>query len=661
MVFLSILWHMHQPYYANLESGELNSPTIVFRTLFNYYPMALIASRYPSAKINFNITPVLIKQIEGIARGEIKDNFLDILGNQDASPAEIGLFLQELPEFALKRYRIIGLLEEKLRDKSYSDQDILDLKIYMHLISFHPLAMDEELKAILKKGRNFDLSDQECLYRKEKEIFSKTIPLYKKLQDDKQAEISTSPFAHPILPLIFNTDSARKTSTVFPVAEGIFSCPPDAKMQIDEGMEVYKRSFGTVPAGIWPSEGSLSEEILELLSESGISWTATDEYLLARTLDRSLSGEQHNIWNFRDKISLFFRDHAISDLIGFSYQDMEEKEAAADFVKRVENAGKEAEGRIISIILDGENPWDFYPDYGANFLSSLYAILSENSNIKTTTFSQALKENIFREKLEQIYPGSWMGNNFDNWIGKEQANKAWSILKQAREKTWKSFNSLSQDVQKMLQETVMIAESSDWFWWYSLPADIGIKRKFDSYFRSCVKRMYEITGIEIPEFLFHPVENLIEEEVFPYIRPVLDGRNTHFYEWLNAVEIDPSNLWATFRPGNFPVKKLYYGYDDTHIFFRIDTEKKRDFEIHVIFHNSQRKPLIINTGIKEKIPLSFAMDEILEISIPRETSEESGKNMFFSIRIITEDGTQFKIPSHDSFKIIFKEKENWIV
>ncbi len=662
MVFLSLLWHMHQPYYVSLDNREMNSPIIIFRTLFNYYPMALLASMYPSLKINFNITPVLIKQIEGIASGEIHDNFLEMLAKDDVKQEELNLFLEQLPDFLFKKYRVINLLAEKLKGNTFSSRDLFDLKIYMHLVSFNPLLVDQQIESLFKKGRGFNIEDQECLYKKEKEILSKVMPLYRELQDKKQIEISTSPFAHPILPLIFNTDNARKTATSLSVPEGLFSFPSDAKMQLLEGMNVYRHTFGTLPKGIWPSEGSLSNEVLELFAETGILWTATDEYVLYQTLTHSLSRGHYNIWDFNDKVSLFFRDHTLSDVIGFSYQNMAEKASASDFIRRLENIRTTENQSLVTVILDGENPWDFYPEQGVSFLTSLYHLLTDNNQIKTTTFSEALQENILRKKLNSISPGSWMGNNFDNWIGREPANKAWRILRQARETSEKIFATLPEQQQKMLQEAIMIAESSDWFWWYSLPADPKIKRRFDFYFRRCIRRMYEISSVTLPEYLCLPIEEYGYEETFPYITPVIDGKNTHFYEWYNAIEIDPSHLWGTFMPVNFPIKKVFYGYDAENIFIRLDIKEENSIDIYLTFHDSTERSFRINQDITaEESSLVFAKNEIMEIQVPRKLFPSDEKIVFFTITIETSDGRQFKIPRFDYFKLIFKEKENWIV
>lgn len=656
---------MHQPYYVNPKTGVIDTPTLIFRTLFNYYPMAILAGNSQGMKINFNLTPVLIKQLQGIASGQFTDTFLSLLmeDNQPA-PKQLLAFISELPAQILKKHRIINVLKEKVEKNSCSAQDIFDLKIYLHLACFHPLILNEELQYLLRKGRHFNEKDRELIYAREKEILTDVLKLYRDIQEKGQAEISTSPMMHPIMPLLFSTDNARKTKTSLEIPEGIFSYPVDAGIHLTKGIETYERTFGRKPAGIWPSEGSLSAEVLELFAENGILWTATDEYLLAETLSRPLSANEHySIWNFRDRISIFFRDHHISDLIGFGYQHLQETDAATRFTEYLQAMSSGNQGRLVTIILDGENPWDFYPDYGKTFLSSVYEILSGASNIKTVTFTEALNADIKRDSIMTISPGSWMGNNFDNWIGRTPANKAWEILNRARKKAEERKGALDEKRSAELIETIMLAESSDWFWWYSLPADKKTKIRFDAYFRNIIRRMYELTGNEIPEFLNLPVEEYVDETVFPYIKPFIDGRITHFYEWHEAVRVDPFSIWSTFRPVDIPVTKLFYGYDEDNLYIRLDYAKKPDFIIQISFRNSVNKTFTIRPDRQENEGLTATTNEIVEIGIPKQAILPEGeKSVSFCVKIIESNDQELVLPGDEYFKITFSEKEeNWIV
>jgi len=645
--------------------GKINTPILLFRTLFNYYPMAVLAENFPLVKLNFNITPVLLKQIEGVSSGKYEDRFMSLLREKEGDAREVLMIARELPSFILKRHPAVNLLLDKIENRSYSEKDISDIKILLHLVCFHPLIVDDEIEQLFKKGRYFNDDERELLYKKEGKIMNGTINKYKAIMENEQIEISTSPMMHPILPLLYNTDIAKRTKTSLHIPEAIFSYPQDARRHITEGIETYKNIFGKAPSGMWPSEGSLSDEILELFTEHNLLWTATDEHLLAETLSRPLVNREHlTIWEYKNGVSIFFRDHHISDLIGFAYQKMEEKKSAIQLFERLNHISEGSPDRIISIILDGENPWDFYPDYGLNFLYTLYERLSDANSIKTITFSEALKSNIIHNKIDRISPGSWMGVNFDNWIGKEPANKAWMILKQARdaaEERMKSIN--NEEKKKVIMDYIMLAESSDWFWWYSLPVDREIKIRFDIYFRHNIRKIYETAGLEPPEFLTLPVEQYVEDDTIPYITPSIDGKITHFYEWYNAVEVDVFSLWITFKPVEFPVRKIFYGYDEDNLYIRIDVSKRDDIEILLSFRNSVKKTFKIGHTCNSSESLFFVRDDIIEVRIPRkEILPEGEQIIFFNITVKEKEGQEITIPVIDYFKVRFgKKEENWIV
>jgi len=662
MIYLSILWHMHQPSYV--FNGEINTIIPVFRTLFNYYPMAVLTEKYPDIKINFNFTPVLLDQIQGITSAKYYDNFLSILVDDTNDEEKILTFASEIPGRILEKQYTLKILLDKVKTNTFSVQDISDIKVHLHLACFHPFIIDEELKQLVKKSRYFDKKEKELLYNKEKNILKETINKYKNLMKTGQCEIITSPMTHPIMPLLYNTNIAKQTKTSLPIPENLFSYPEDAEEQLIRGINIFKTTFEKCPDGIWPPEGSLSNEILDLFAKHNIKWTATDQQLLSETLSRPLFQKEHyNIWDFREKIFIFFRDHHLSDMIGFSYQHMEEKEAAVNFIEHIHKSSDKTKNQLITIILDGENPWDYYPSFGFYFLPTLYTMLSESSDIKTITFSEALKLDIKHEKLERIVPGSWMGVNFDNWIGKQPANTAWKILQQVRKLSEEKINSLDDTKKEKLKEYIMLAESSDWFWWYSIPADKKIKRKFDAYFRNNIRKIYEILDVKAPEFLNFPVENYDIEEFFPYIKPSIDGKITHFYEWYNAVEIDAADLWTTFKPVEIPIKKIFYGYDDENVYIRIDTLEKQNIEIEITFHNSVKQKFYIKNDLSSSLPISFVYGDIIEIKIPKkEILLEGEKTIFFNISIRDREGHEIVLPTGDYFKITFlSEEENWII
>jgi len=644
MGYLCILWHFHQPFYSNIEENINDTSVIVFRTLQNYYPMALLLKDFENIKINFNITPSLLKQIKLIGEGKIEDIFLNIF-NYELSEKKLISFYNEFPYIYTNSNKALVLLKEKIASGNYSKRDIFDFKFLLHLISFNPLIFDEEIKYLNEKMRNFDVNEAEILINKEKKIFKDTITLYKKLQEENKIEISTSPFYHPILPLIYDTDIMKKTKTNFLPPNTRFNYPEEAQKQIKNGINFYKEIFWRDPKGMWPSEGALSKEILDLFIEENIEWTATDEILLLETLNYKDRNNIYKLYKYKDKIFVFFRDHFLSDLIGFSYQNMEEEIAAIDLVKKIENIFDENQERIITIILDGENPWDYYKERGIKFLKKFYGLLNENEKIKTLTFSEAIKIIENYEIIQHICPGSWMGLNFDNWIGKEMANRAWEMLKKTKE----AFENVKVK-DKIIEEIILNCEGSDWFWWYSIDADKSVKKKFDNYFKNNLIKVYRRLNLSIP---FEIEEEIIYQEKTPFIKPIIDGRITSFYEWYQAVEINPENLWTTFKPFDFPVKKIFYGYDEENLYLRFDFNQNIE-ELKIIFDDKIYK--IINRKSEKGGEIEWEWEEVLEIKIKREEKKENVKIQFQ----FKKDDYEFTLPPYSKILVIFKGPE-WIV
>ena len=643
MGYLCILWHFHQPFYSDIEENINDTSIIVFRTLQNYYPMAVLLENFENVKINFNITPSLLKQIKLISEDKIKDTFLNIF-NCELSAEKLLNFYNEFPAVYTNSNKLLTLLKEKIELKNYSEKDIFDFKFLLHLSSFNDLIFDEEIRYFNEKMRNFDINDAEILINKEKKIFKDVINLYKKLQKENRIEISTSPFYHPILPLIYDTDIMKKTKTVFSSPKVRFNYPEDAKKQIKNGIDFYREIFKENPKGMWPSEGALSREILDLFIGENIEWTATDENLLLETLNNREKKNIYKIYKYKDKISIFFRDHYLSDLIGFSYQNMDEEDGAIDLVKKIEKISEDNPNGIITIILDGENPWDYYKEKGIKFLKKFYELLQENKKINTLTFSEAINITENYGVIEDIFPGSWMGPNFDNWIGKEMANKAWEMLKKMREKV---ENIKNED--KIVEEIILNCEGSDWFWWYSIEADKNIKEKFDGYFKNNLRKIYKRLNLPLPEEI---EEKIVYYEKIPFIRPLIDGKITNFYEWSSAIEINPENLWITFKPFNLPIKKIYYGYDYENLYFRFDFCQDVE-QIKIIFDEEIYE--IIGKNFEDE-NIEWKWDEILEIKIKRKKDKENAKIQFQ----IKKDNYEFVLPPYSKISIIFKEQE-WIV
>jgi alpha-amylase/alpha-mannosidase (GH57 family) len=654
MTYLNILWHFHQPLYIDLFSDTLNTSIITFRTLYNYYPMAMYLEHFPQVKVTCNLTATLLQQIDGISKNKIKDNFQAILTNQ-IEKEQIKFFWNEIPSQIKSKYNIPNRLYQKLDDPTIKEKELSDLKVWLHLFCFHPFYVNnnKDISSLFYKGIGFNENDINLIIENEKNIFISVIEKYKNLQKKGQIEISTTPFYHPILPLVYNIKCAKQTETSLPIPDIDYSYPDDAKIQVQKSINFYQNLFKKDVKGMWPAEGSVSSEILDIFTDSGLKWIATDNYLLSKITGIKGKEEFKNIYLWKNKIGIFFRDREFSDLIGFNYQKWDEKKAAEDFINKIANFYKNS-NIVLPIILDGENPWEWYTEEGQTFLPEFYKGLTSNSQIKTLTFSESLSLDIPKNNLSFFIPGTWMGHNFDNWIGQKDANKGWEILSEAR-KTWKEIENENIKYNQNPYELLLFAESSDFFWWMSLPADISVKRKFYSLFIDSINKFYQLIGrekdIDIKDLLGNNTEELSFPDPTGYINPVIDGQITDFFEWQGSSEISPDKLWLTFQPVNLPLKKIFYGYNQSYFFLRIDFIS---FKGMLKIEFKKEPPVIYEIHLtNEKYSFSeYAFDKIFELKVPLEKIKDE-KTIFFRINLFSENQQTFQFPpsGYFSFKI----------
>ncbi|MGB9641854.1 MAG: glycoside hydrolase family 57 protein [Candidatus Ratteibacteria bacterium] len=649
MTYLNILWHFHQPFYMTPESNRIDSATITFRVLYNYYPMALMIKN-SGMKLSCNFTPPLIIQIKKIAKNQIIDGFQALLQNENSLDLEkIAIFLEDLPAKIKVRYTIFKKLIDKFYSKDISGSEISDLKMWMHLACIHPYVLKyfPEIDQLCEKSVGFTSKDRQVLIDFERNVFSQVISLYRELLESGSIEISTTPGYHPIMPLVYDLSIARKTSTSLEIPSIEFSYPEDVRAHIEMGIGIATDVFGKRISGIWPAEGSISNEVLDILMEYGIKWLGADEQILygSNCEQKDISS---TLYKWKNTFNIFFRNHHFSDRIGFIYHSWEESAAADDLVKRIHefSSGRE---KILTIILDGENPWEWYRQDGSVFLTSFYQKVVSDNSIKPITFSQACELNFKTVSLHSIPAGSWMGLNFDNWIGKPDANKLWSILADAR-KTAKQHAS-RQEIQQELKNLFLMAESSDFFWWMSVPAEQSTKVKFYSLFRSIISKIYKTSGLVVPVEVakaFVPATKINQPE--NYITANIDGKITNFFEWSGASEIDITQLWMTFQPFDLPVKKLFYGYDRDNLYIRIDISRNIFTSISI---ETEDRGIIFSYDITKETftDENIAVDECMEIKIPW---EKIGKDLVHLLIRMKSSDTEIMIPP--AGYIVFEKK-----
>ena len=626
---VAFLWHMHQPSYIDSQ-GRFFMPWVFLHAIKDYYDMPQLASEY-GMRATFNLTPILMVQLQKyIDEGWRKDLFLRTWMKEPSklsnTEREELVKICKSPPFEtmvapFPRYA------ELHRKSSYTDQELLDLAIYF-LLSWcgRTLRKSELIQNMMQKS-SFSQKDKEALLHHLFAFLPKILPLYKKLQQKGLIEVSTTPYTHPIMPLLLDMRNAKRANPSTTLPKGFITLEEDAILHIQRAIELYEEHFETPPRGFWPAEGAVDEKSLGLYEEAGLSWAATDE----EVLKKSGGADPYGRYEF-EGLSLFFRDHTLSDLIGFHYKHLPPKEAAEDFFTRLKPHP------FTAVILDGENPWEYYPGNGVAFLEDLYANLKDHS----CTFSEALA--LESRPLAHIEPGSWIWANFDTWVGDEEKNRAWELLYQTKRDT--RHHTLTPTI----TEHFLHAEASDWFWWYGKGHYSPFVKEFDTLFRDHLIAIYRELSLPIPTDLLvpivgsHSIHSLYNAPQNP-IDVVVDGYVTSFFEWLGSGYID-ERIQGSMQ--NTPiVTKVYWGENDELFFLRLDYTQGT-FDIH----------LFIDDEPFERY--TFAKARILELSI-----EKSRLPKHFEIRIeIVQQGKIVQIVP--SFTRLFVELDvdystNWFI
>jgi len=605
MTNVAILWHMHQPYYEDLATGEHVLPWVRMHALKDYYGMAALLREFPKMKLTFNLVPSLLVQLEAFAEERARDWHLE-LGMKPAHELSDHERTVALAEFfhaprgrMIDRYpRYAELLQKRESGGGYTNQDFLDLQVWHKLAWVDPFYLDADarVRRLVQKQRGFSEADKAELRQVELEILRRVIPEYRDASERGQVELSTSPFYHPILPLLCDTDIYLKTHPTSGVPRPAFRHPEDAAEQLRRARQCHERLFGREPDGVWPSEGSVSDEAAALAARSGFRWMATDEAILGRTIGRDFRrdaqgrledpGPLYRAYTVQtgstDQIACLFRDHALSDLIGFVYAGWQPEVAAADFINRLVDAGRRfsastgGEDATISVILDGENAWEHFEEGGRPFLRAVYRMLSAHHELRPVTMSEAAARP--SRSLSTIFPGSWIDGNFFIWIGHGDDLRAWRQLRDARQLFGRVGASATPTDREQAFKELLIAEGSDWFWWYGDDHSSDHDLEFDELFRRHLRNVYQMLGQPIPEELFatNISTSHVPVSVTPpvgLLSPVLDGRVSSYFEWLPAgmVETDvPSGTMTGGEHRDPVVRTLLFGFDLRCLYLRLD-------------------------------------------------------------------------------------------
>lgn len=522
MVYLNFIWHMHQPYYKDNLSNKTKMPWVFLHAIKDYYDMPYILSQHPNIKATFNIVPSLIEQINDYIKGDANDELLDILSLKVSTLKDEDLEFLNGYLFASNETNMINPLwrykELYLKFKSFekgirvfNENEIEDAQV-LFLLSWCGNYLKENnklVKNLISQGANYTHNQKLSLIHELIQFLPEILRLYKELFAKGQIELSTTPYFHPILPLLLDINNGKyaNLSTTLPDVESD-TFVQFSTSQVTKAIELFEETFGVKPNGFWPAEGSVSDEVVKLLAQYDIKWLATDEEILYKSIKNQTKDRLYNLYYHQEyKNLLFFRDRHISDLIGFEYSKIAPQIASLDFIDKIKKIEiMSTHNSIVSIILDGENAWEYYPQNGKDFFHSLYKALEENSSfIKTILPSHADNLEIDSVPIDYLQAGSWINGNFDIWIGKPQKNKAWELLSLSRNDYMRNLDLLDEETNKKILNEFAIALGSDWFWWYDDDHFTPQKPFFDKLFRLHLQNIYTLMGLNIPQAIIHPI------------------------------------------------------------------------------------------------------------------------------------------------------------
>jgi len=637
-VAVAFVWHFHQPMYSSPQSQTLPLPWVRLHCLKDYLDMLKNAQKFPGLKMTFNFTPSLLLQIRDYVSGQMTDEQFLLFKKK---PEELSdeEKLQILRDFFLANWdRMIGpyprylslllkrgknIVENELPSvvQTFTPAEWRDLQIWSNLVWIDPI-FREEIKDLYEKGKDFREEDKERVISLEQRVMGSIFGEYKNAFDDGQVELTTSPLYHPILPLLINSELAKVSNPTLDIPFK-FVHPEDAEKQILEGLKVFESIFGRRPRGMWPSEGSVCEQVVPMFSKLGINWVATDEEILARSMRRSFYRDGNGVPNYPELfykpwkyggVNFVFRDHVISDLIGFTYYAWDQEKAACDFVERIKKISNQLpsfDKFIIPVILDGENAWEAYINDGTQFFEALYGELTRQQ-IPTTTVSGFLDEHEVRNELPSLFPGSWIGANFDIWIGQPEDHVGWKIIEDVRQKLT-AKNITDEEIWNRLY----MLEGSDWFWWFGSGHVSATTEVFDELFSLNAIWIYGKIGEEPPPELYLPIQRKAEFfscQPIDKISPIIDGRVTNYYEWYSAGYVDIKRMGGTMHRFASLFSRVYCGFDDESLYIRFDIgdEDITGYDYHVKFFTPKDFEIRICTD-KE---FACKIDKVGELAIP---------------------------------------------
>jgi alpha-amylase/alpha-mannosidase (GH57 family) len=656
-VNLVVLWHMHQPQYRDPETGRYVLPWTRLHALKDYWGMVDVLREFPNFHATFNVVPSLGMQLEEYASGTFNEPWYtlafkkaDELTREDKTEILARAFQVNHERLMSRWPRFVELHEwaqpagGAQAQVSFTPRDWRDLQLLSQLAWMEEswFTKDPVISRLATKGKEYTENDKAALKAKQNEFLKLVLPIYREAAQRGQIELSTTPYYHPILPLVCDSDIARVANPGTPLPRRAYRHPEDAREQLQRARAYHERVFGTKPAGLWPSEGSVSDQTLAIAAEEGFQWFGTDEGVLGRTLNvgffRDASGIPANAerlykpWRVQTPnagITGLFRDHHLSDLIGFVYSRMDAKAAAADLHGRLRYLGERvptAQPMTICLFLDGENAWEYYPGNGREFLREFYGRIQSDQDFRALTASEAIAATNDIPTTGGIFPASWINANFDVWIGHAEDISAWELLWDAREAYGQAVaarakgraDAPTETALATAKESLLAAEGSDWCWWFGPEHSTANDAEFDALFRKHLTGIYLALGQLAPAELAKPIkrqpEHALQLAPSAMLNIKIDGRDSSYFEWLGAGLFSPERRGGSMHGRVFYLHELRYGFEDQRFCVRVDPFVKALSEI-------DDAEFRITIGAAEEITIVVKLDRghVKEFSVEKTT------------------------------------------
>ncbi len=657
-------------------------PWTRLHALKDYWGMVRVLEEFPRVHATFNVVPSLGAQLEEYASGKFDEPWFATafraakeLTTEDKSEILTRAFQVNYDHLLARWPRFIELHQwvhaqgHERAKQSLGERDWRDLQLLSQLawMDEEYLASDPVVSRLARKGTDFTEKDKQDLCAKQFELLGRVLPEYRRAASTGQVEISATPFYHPILPLLCDSDIARVSNPGTPLPTPAFRHPEDAREQLVRARRYHERVFGRAPDGLWPSEGSVSEQALSIAAELGFKWFATDEGVLGHTLragfGRDAAGVPSNAEKLYSPLRVraggremvgFFRDHYLSDLVGFVYSRMNAGAAAEDLHNRIRAIGERVQiGRplTVSLILDGENAWEYYPGNGREFLRQFYRRIENDPDIRALTASEAVAAAGEIPTNNGIFPASWINANFDVWIGSGEDVTAWDHLRRARdfygqqvECAAKGFPRAPTPEQLAASyEALLGAEGSDWCWWYGPEHSSANDGEFDAFYRKLLTEVYLALGAEAPDVLAEPIKRQPERALIlppsSHLHVKVDGRESTYFEWMGAGLYSADRRSSAMHGRLLLLHELRYGFDEERFHLRVDVfaealAELRDAEFRITLRAEQELRVVVRLeegrvsgylvesrdlcllGPDEVVKV--ACDKILEVSVAKE-------------------------------------------